>query len=150
MGYGKPVYTNVIYPFASKNGAEKFEVKMTRDRLAPNAPNVPADNPAGCYRRTFTIPKDYMDRDVFVEFGGVESCFYVWINGEEVGYSQDSKLNAEFDITPYIREGENTIAVKVLKYCDGSWAGGSGLLAFIRYLPGCAHDRPAKSADPGL
>src|SRR5699024_6941870 len=72
-------------------------------------------------RRTFTIPKDYMDRDVFVEFGGVESCFYVWINGEEVGYSQDSKLNAEFDITPYIREGENTIAVKVLKYCDGSW-----------------------------
>lgn len=121
QGYGKPVYTNVIYPFASKNGAEKFEVKMTRHRLAPNAPNVPADNPAGCYRRTFTIPKDYMDRDVFVEFGGVESCFYVWINGQEVGYSQDSKLNAEFDITSYIREGENTIAVKVIKYCDGSW-----------------------------
>lgn len=121
LGYGKPVYTNVVYPFLTQGGKEPFEVKMTRDQLVPNAPNVPGQNRTGCYRRSFVIPKEYMERDIFVEFGGVESCFYLWINGQEAGYSQDSKLNAEFNITPYVREGENTIAVKVLQYCDGSW-----------------------------
>ena len=94
---------------------------MTPGQKVPKAPYVPGDNRAGCYRRHFHIPEDYMGRDIFVDFGGVEAAFYLWINGSLVGYSQDSKLNAEFDITAWVRPGDNVIAVEVLKYCDGSW-----------------------------
>lgn len=121
MGYDKPVYTNVIYPFGPSGEKDKFEVEMTPGQKVPKAPYVPGDNRAGCYRRHFHIPEDYMGRDIFVDFGGVEAAFYLWINGSLVGYSQDSKLNAEFDITAWVRPGDNVIAVEVLKYCDGSW-----------------------------
>lgn len=121
MGYGKPVYTNIAYPFKSVQGREAFEIEMVPGHYELNAPLVPSDNLTGCYRRHFDIPEEYMGRDIFIDFGGVESCFYVWINGELAGYSQDSKLNAQFDITGYIHEGENVIAVKVLRFCDGTY-----------------------------
>ena len=75
----------------------------------------------GCYQTTFEVPDYYEGKDVFVEFGGVESCFYIWVNGIEVGYSQDSKLAATFDITDFIKIGHNELAIKVLQYCDGTY-----------------------------
>ena len=71
------------------------------------------------YRRTFTIPAHWNKRQIILYFGGVASAFYVWVNGEKVGYSQDSKTPSEFDITPYVKQGENEIAVQVFKFSDG-------------------------------
>lgn len=78
-------------------------------------------NPTGCYRRTFVLPEDWKGQRIFMYFAGVQSAFYLWVNGQEVGYSQGSMTGAEFDITPYVRAGENTIACKVLRWCDGSY-----------------------------
>ncbi len=98
-----PIYTNIHYPFD------------------PTPPRVPAANPTGCYRRTFTIPADWAGREVFIVFESVDSAFYVWVNGQAVGYSQDSRLPAEFRLTPYLRAGENTLAVQVMRYSDGTY-----------------------------
>ena len=78
-------------------------------------------NPTGCYRRTFTLPAAWADNEVYVHFGAVASAFYVYVNGQEVGYSQGSMEPAEFRLTPYLHGGENSIALKVLKYSDGSY-----------------------------
>jgi beta-galactosidase len=104
-GHGTPMYTNVQYPFA-----------------IDNLPRVPEDdNPVGCYRRSFTLPESWDGRQVFLVFEGVDSAFYVWVNGKLVGYSQDSRLSAEFDITAYLRSGENNLALRVYRWCDGSY-----------------------------
>lgn len=130
QGYGKPVYTNMLYPFkregkdAFKNGRSVggvFEIEITPGQYELNAPYVPEKNLTGCYRRDFEVPWDYIGRDIFVDFGGVESCFYLWVNGQWVGYSQDSKVNAEFDLTAYVHEGRNTMALQVMRYCDGTY-----------------------------
>ena len=103
-GYGFPHYTNIRYPF------EK------------NPPYIRHDhNPVGSYRRTFRIPGDWRGRQVFLHFAGVESAFYVWINGKRVGYSQGSRTPAEFDVTRYLQQGENTLAVEVYRFSDGSY-----------------------------
>jgi beta-galactosidase len=103
-GYGIPIYLNVRYPFP------------------PNPPYIPHDyNPVGSYRRQFTMPKDWKDRRIFLHFDGVKSACYLWINGQKVGYSQDSMTPAEFDITQYLKSGENTIAVEVYRWSDGSY-----------------------------
>jgi beta-galactosidase len=99
----KPIYTNVHYPFP------------------PNPPFVPEQNPTGCYRTTFTLNPNWQGRDVFLLFESVDSAFYLWVNGQEIGYSQDSRLPAEFDVTPYVRTGNNTLAMQVMRYCDGSY-----------------------------
>ncbi len=105
QGYDKPIYTNVVYPFP-----------------AENLPRVPADdNPTGSYRRTFNVPEAWEGRQTFVLFDGVDSAFYLWVNGERVGYSQGSRLPAEFNITPYVRTGENMLAVQVYRWSDGSY-----------------------------
>jgi len=78
-------------------------------------------NPVGSYRQTFTIDDSWNGKEVFLHFGAVKSAFYLWINGEKVGYSQDSKTDAAFDITPYITAGENTLAMEVYRYSDGSY-----------------------------
>ncbi len=98
-----PIYINTHYPFE------------------PVPPLVPDENPTGCYRTRFTIDPAWKGRDVFLLFEGVDSNCTVWLNGEEVGYSQDSRLPAEFDITPYLCEGENILAVRVMRYCDGTY-----------------------------
>lgn len=80
-----------------------------------------ADNPVGSYKRSFNLPSEWKDKEVFLNFDGVSSAFYVWINGEQVGYSEDSKTTAGFNITPFLRKGKNNIAVEVYRYCDGSY-----------------------------
>lgn len=108
-GFGKPIYLNSRYPVESIMGG-----------LYP--PRVPHDyNPVGAYRRTFTVPKNWENRQVLVHFGGVKSAFYIWVNGQKVGYSEGSMTPAEFDLTPYLKEGKNTLAVKVYRWSDGAW-----------------------------
>jgi beta-galactosidase/beta-glucuronidase len=102
-GYDKPFYTNVKMPFP------------------PNPPFVPEDNPTGLYRHTFTIPDRWTERQIFISFNGVESAFYLWLNGQMVGYSQGSRLPAEFDLTPHVQPGQNTLAVMVIRWSDGSY-----------------------------
>ncbi len=80
-----------------------------------------SDNPVGSYKRSFTIPSGWKDKEVFLNFDGVSSAFYVWINGELVGYSEDSKTTAEFNVTRYLKKGKNEIAVEVYRYSDGSY-----------------------------
>ncbi len=106
-GYGVPIYTNVIYPFAPRN---------------PNPPDIPDGyNPVGSYKRTFTLPENFYDKEIIVHFGAVKSAFYVWVNGQKVGYSQGSKLPAEFNITEFVKKGTNTIALEVYRWSDGSY-----------------------------
>ncbi|TJY40852.1 DUF4981 domain-containing protein [Cohnella pontilimi] len=108
QGYDYPQYSNVRYPWIEHD-----------DIRAPFAPvNY---NPVGSYVRTFTVPKVWEDKPIFISFQGVESAFYVWLNGELVGYSEDTFTPAEFDLTPYLVEGENKLAVEVYRWCDGSW-----------------------------
>ena len=121
QGYGKPVYTNMLYPFKREANGEAFEIEIIEGTYELNAPYVPEKNLTGCYFRTFEVPTDYIGRQLLIDFGGVESCFYLWVNGKQVGYSQDSKVNAEFDITEYVQEGTNNLAVQVMRYCDGTY-----------------------------
>ncbi|MBF0199039.1 MAG: DUF4981 domain-containing protein, partial [Planctomycetes bacterium] len=104
-GYGTPIYTNINYPF------EK------------NPPFIKGENgnSVGSYLRSFDIPYTWEGREIFVHFAGVDSAFYLWVNGRSVGYSQGSKTPAEFKITSYLEKGENTIAVQVFRWCDGSY-----------------------------
>ncbi|MEI8038046.1 MAG: glycoside hydrolase family 2 TIM barrel-domain containing protein [Verrucomicrobiota bacterium] len=115
-GYGAPLYTNIIYPFA-KNPPTVMGV--------PPQPfsNFPAENrnQVGSYRHPFTVPANWQGRHTFMVFGGVDSAFYLWINGKKVGYSQDSRTPAEFDITPYLQPGTNLLAAEVYQYSDGSY-----------------------------
>lgn len=114
QGHGIPIYTNQTYPF--KRDEPRVTSEPPQDWTA-----YENRNEVGSYRRSFTLPEDWKEHEVFVHFGGVESAFYLWINGEKVGYSQDSYLPAEFRVTPYLRPGENTIAVEVYRWSDGSY-----------------------------
>lgn len=102
-GYDKPYYTNVNYPYPV------------------DPPYVPDDNPCGMYSYDFYIDENWSSRETYIVFEGVSSCLYLYINGQYVGYTQGSHLQAEFDITPYVRPGENKLAAKVLKWCSGSY-----------------------------
>jgi len=109
QGFGKPIYTNVTYPWT---GVEN-----------PTPPDVPQEfNAVGSYQRTFEVDENWKsDNDVILHFGGVLAAFYVWVNGEYVGYSEDSFTPKEFDITELVKPGENTIAVQVWRWPDGAW-----------------------------
>lgn len=103
-GFDTPVYTNVNYP------------------IVATPPCVPVENPTGCYSRRFSVEPDWlMSGQTRIIFDGVNAAFYLWCNGHWVGYSQDSRLPAEFDLTPYLTAGENRLAVMVLRWCDGTW-----------------------------
>ncbi len=120
QGHGKPIYTNTVYPFL--NEENRCYVRPKADgRAVYNPPNVPKDNPTGCYRKKFTVSKELLKREIYLSFEGVETAFYVWINGEAVGYSQDSKLAADFCITEYIKPGENLLAVQVMRFADSTY-----------------------------
>ncbi len=99
----KPIYTNIVFPFQ------------------PNPPFVPDENPTGVYRRTFSVPASWKDRSTFVVFESVDCAFYLFINGVEVGYSEDSRLPAEFDITRYLKAGTNTIEAVVMRYASSTY-----------------------------
>ena len=102
-GYDTHQYTNIRYPFPF------------------DPPYVPQDIPCGAYAHTFDYHKDENAPKAFLNFEGVDSCFYVWVNGSYVGYSQVSHMTSEFDITNLLQDGKNTIAVLVMKWCDGSY-----------------------------
>ena len=116
QGHSKPIYTNYVYPW-HYDTAETCAIKPNADS-APcvNPPHLPADNPTGCYRRTFDVPASFSGRDVFLCFEGVETSFYLWINGEPVGYSEDSKLPCTFKITDYVKPGANLLALQVMRF----------------------------------
>ncbi len=103
QGYDKPIYCNVKYPFDI------------------NPPYVPAENPTGCYRTTFEMDSTQLNQLNHVVFDGVNSAFYLWCNGQWVGYSQDSRLPTEFDLSPFLHKGSNTLVVMVLRWSDGSY-----------------------------
>lgn len=112
QGYDKPIYVNIQYPWTGKE--------------RPAAPIAPEKyNPVGFYKRGFQVPETWLteNQKVYLNFQGVESAFYIWVNGHEVGYSEDCYTNAEFDITPYLHKDgtENVLAVKVYRWSDGSW-----------------------------
>lgn len=117
-GYGRPIYVNWGYPFP-QDGVPRMDPRMAEDWPLPPIPED--DNPIGCYRRTFTIPESWDGHQIFILFDGVDSAFHLWVNGQEVGYSQGSRLPAEFNITSFVRSGENVLAVRVYRYCDGSY-----------------------------
>ena len=103
-GYDIPIYTNARYPFRA------------------NPPYIQKEyNPVGSYRTTFRIPKEWRGREVFLHFAGVNSAFYLWVNGEWIGYSEDSRTPAEFNITKFLRKGENILAAEVYRWSDGSY-----------------------------
>ena len=104
-GYDVPIYVNITYPWG-----------------VPDPPHIPADNnPVGSYRTRFTVPPSWSGRDVYLTFDGVESAFYLWVNGERVGYSEDSRTPAEFNITRHLKDGENLLAVEVYRWSDASY-----------------------------
>ena len=108
QGYDSPHYVNTMYPWDG------------HENILP--PNVPKEfNPVGSYVKSFDVPKDWNKDRVFISFQGVESAFNLWVNGEFVGYSEDSFTPSEFDISKYLVEGENKLAVEVIKWCSGSW-----------------------------
>lgn len=105
-GFGTPIYVNQPYEWTTN----------------PQPPKVPEDyNPTGCYRKTFDLPKKWDDKEIYIHFGAVKSAFYLYLNGQFVGYSQGSKLPAEFNLTPYIKTGKNILAAKVIRWSDGSY-----------------------------
>ena len=103
-GYDVPIYVNISYPYKK------------------DPPFIQHDwNPVGSYKRSFKVPSDWKNKEVFLHFGAVSSAFYVWVNEQLVGYSEDSKVPAEFNITKYLRGGNNSVAVEVYRWCDGSY-----------------------------
>ncbi|ANQ52371.2 DUF4981 domain-containing protein [Flammeovirga sp. MY04] len=120
QGHGQPIYTNITYPFTPNI----LDPNLTYDWKGPQPPLPPKiyrDNPVGSYYRDFEVPESFKDESIILHFGGVTSAFYVWVNGEKVGYSQGSCLAAEFDITDYVKEGKNKVAVQAYRYSDGSY-----------------------------
>lgn len=122
QGYDKPIYTNVKYPFPV------------------DPPRVPADNPTGCYSKAFHVPDEWLTSGrTRIILNGVNSAFYLVCNGRFVGYSQDSRLPAEFDLTDFLQCGDNRIAVMVLRWSDGSYLEDqdmwwlSGILVIVIY-----------------
>ena len=107
-GYGDPIYVNIGYAW--------------RGNFRNDPPNVPIEqNHVGSYRRTFDIPQDWIGRDIFLNIGSATSNVYVWVNGKFVGYSEDSKLGAKFDLTKCVKAGENLIALQIFRWCDGTY-----------------------------
>lgn len=104
QGYGKPIFTNIDYPFPM---AEPFI--------------PPALNEVGSYRRDFVVPADWDGRDVFLHVGAAGAAYYIWVNGKQVGYSEDSKLPSEFNLSKYVKPGKNSIAIEVYRWADASY-----------------------------
>lgn len=107
-GYGDPIYVNVGYAW--------------RNQFQHNPPLVPTENNhVGSYRKEIILPADWKGKDIFAHFGSITSNMYLWVNGRYVGYSEDSKLEAEFNLTNYLKPGKNLIAFQVFRWCDGSY-----------------------------
>lgn len=107
-GYGDPLYVNIGYPW--------------RHQFKNNPPEFPVEqNHVGSYRKEITLPADWKGKEIFAHFGSVTSNMYLWVNGKYVGYSEDSKLEAGFNLTNYLKPGKNLIAFQVFRWCDGTY-----------------------------
>jgi beta-galactosidase len=115
--WDKPLYCNVAYPFSYNEST--YSVMADRPGWFTYNSNMP--NPVGTYRRTFTVPSEWEGREVYARFNGVGHGFYLWVNGQRVGYSEDSYVPAEFNITQYLTEGENSMALQVYRFTSGSF-----------------------------
>ena len=115
QGYGTPIYTNITYPF------KRDWPRVTETPDDHSWTSYDQRDPVGSYRREFTLPDSWASRQTYLVFYGVNSAYYVWINGEKVGYSQDARMTSEYNITKYLKPGKNTIAVEVYRWCDGSY-----------------------------
>ncbi len=113
-GYGTPIYTNITYPF-------QRDWPHVMGTPPKNYTAYEERNPVGSYRRVFDVPANWNGRRVFLTFDGVDAGFFLWINGQKVGYSVNSRNAAEFDITPYLKKGPNLLAAEVYRYCAGSY-----------------------------
>ncbi|MGQ8336975.1 glycoside hydrolase family 2 TIM barrel-domain containing protein [Sunxiuqinia sp. A32] len=111
-GYGTPIYTNITYPFLNKPSLIRPQKGYTNEK---------EPNPVGSYRRNFNIPEGWDGKEVFLHFDGVYSGLSVWVNGKKVGYSQGANNDAEFNITDFVKTGENMIAAEVIRWSDGSY-----------------------------
>ncbi len=121
-GYGIPIYVNHQYEFADFKAPISDEMSFIEGRYPSDPGKVPHEyNPVGSYRRDFELDGHWIDRQVVLHIGAMKSGGFVWINGDFVGYSQGSKLPAEFDITPYAKKGRNTIALQLFRWTDGSY-----------------------------
>jgi beta-galactosidase len=114
LGYGTPYYKNMGYII--KRDFPRVMTEPPKDYTA-----FVERNPVGSYRRDFELPADWSGRRVFLAFSGVDSAFFVWINGEKVGYSVNSRNTAEFDVTPFVKPGKNMVAVEVYRFSSGTW-----------------------------
>lgn len=136
QGFGVPLYTNSVYPF-------KANPPFVMDEPALRFTSFKQRNPVGSYCRTFTVPQEWKGKHIILHLAGASSGTFVWVNGQRIGYSQDSRLPAEFDITGALIPGENFLAIETYKYCDGSYLEDqdywrlSGLFrdVFIRAVP---------------
>ncbi|MCK7558076.1 hypothetical protein MKQ70_24955 [Chitinophaga sedimenti] len=132
QGFGLPVFTNITYMFPR------------------NPPFVGDNNPVGTYRKTFTVPAAWSNKEVLVHFGSITGCAFVYVNGQKVGMSKASKTEAEFNITRYLKPGQNLLAVQVFRWHDGSYLEDPGLLAFERHRARCIPVRAAQIDHLGL
>ena len=114
QGFGVSLYTNKIYPFQANP-------PYVMDEPDPKFTTFKQRNPVGSYCRSFTVPAEWLDKEIILHLAGSSSGTFVWVNGKKVGYSQDPRLPAEFDITPFLIKGENFLAIETYKYCDGSY-----------------------------
>jgi len=114
MGYGTPYYRNMGYTF-------KKDFPRVMSTPPKNFTAYEERNPVGSYRRDFDLPSDWKDRQIFIAFDGVDAGFFIWVNGEKVGYSENSRNVAEFDITKFVKPGKNMVAAEVYRYTTGSY-----------------------------
>lgn len=121
-GYGAPIYVNHQYPFSDYKAMVSKELELV-EGIYPKSPGkVPMDyNPVGSYRRDFNIDQSWLDQQTFLQIGAMKAGGFVWLNGHYVGYSQGSKTPAEFELTPYLKAGKNTLALQVFRWTDGSY-----------------------------
>lgn len=114
QGYGVALYTNSDYPF-------KVDPPRVMGNPGPRFTNYSQRNPVGSYLRTFAVPEEWKDKQIILHLAGASSAVFVWVNGYQIGYSQDSRLPAEFLLNDYLKDGENTLAIETYKYSDGSY-----------------------------
>ncbi len=113
-GYGTPIYSNELYPF-------RYDAPRVTAEPHQSWTAYKERNSVGSYRRTFTLPENFSKGRVYLRFDGVESAYYVWLNGQKIGYSEDTFTAGEYDITEALKDGENVLAVEVYRWCDGSY-----------------------------
>lgn len=145
QGFGQPIYTNITYPFTPDilTSTKKYDWKGPQP---PRPPKIYRDNPVGSYVRDFEVPAEWNDMSVIVHFGGVSSAFYVWVNGQKVGYSQGSCLAAEFDVTSFLRPGKNRLAERDVRFIQLFHMGWDQHFTLPKQLPGQCRDVDQASA----